>query len=236
MQTPKPGYTAGRESMLRVYDLVAGVLHKPLQEKYGAVFTHDLVLDTRAEFAMLIQQIPFIGDDNVWKGNLLMSAGYLGLYRALRRRDWGTEQAGKLLWEIHEMLGERIPRFLLALAGRFTLGEAALEKMRQGALLSQERRYPADWVFQQAEPKDPDAVYAYEISECAILKFYRAQGAAEFTPYLCALDIYQGHLMGYTFMRTGTLAEGAPCCDPSAKPGGKTLGWPPVTYPSGNRG
>jgi hypothetical protein len=228
MPTPKTDYVVERENMLRAYDLAARVLRKPLEEKYGAALARDLIRDARAEFAMLIPQIPYIGDDNVWKGNLLMSAAYLGLYRVLRRREWTTEQAGKLLWEIHEMLGERIPRFMLPLAGRFTLGEAALEKMRQGALRSQERRYPADWVFQPAEPKDPDAVYAYEIRECAILKFYRAQDAAEFTPYLCALDIYQGHLMGYTFMRSATLAEGAPCCDPSAKPGGKTLGWPPA--------
>jgi hypothetical protein len=228
MPTPRTSYVTEREGLLRVYDLYARLVRKPLQEKFGAAFASDLICDTRAEFALLIPQIPYIGDDSVWKGDLLVSAAYLGLYRVLKYRGWALEQAGQLLWEINEMLGERIPRFMRPLFGRFSLSQGELKKMRESALRSQERRYPGDWVFKAIEPKDPEAVYAYEISECAILKFYRAQGAAEFTRYLCALDFYQGHLMGFTFMRSGTLAEGAPCCDPSAKPGGKTLGWPPA--------
>jgi hypothetical protein len=49
--------------------------------------------------------------------------------------------------------------------------------------------------------------------ECGIRKFYAAQDADEFTPYVCALDFVASDYFGWGLVRTSALAEGGECCD-----------------------
>ena len=64
--------------------------------------------------------------------------------------------------------------------------------------------------------------YEFDYIECAVLNFYRQQGAAELVPYLCAIDKIASELLGWGLRRTMTLAEGGAKCDFRFKKGGKT--------------
>ena len=55
--------------------------------------------------------------------------------------------------------------------------------------------------------------FGMDFTECAICKFFHAQGADEFTPFLCSLDFPMSKALGTGLVRTMTLAEGAEKCD-----------------------
>ena len=72
------------------------------------------------------------------------------------------------------------------------------------------------------------------MTECGILKFFRAQGAEEIVPYICvSMDGIFSQALNRGLVRTMTLAEGYDRCDFRYKMGRKTSllpmknGWPP---------
>jgi hypothetical protein len=61
---------------------------------------------------------------------------------------------------------------------------------------------------------DPDAVFALDVRECALVKYATAQGAPEIVPLICRIDdLVSERLRGITLKRTGTISTGAERCD-----------------------
>lgn len=61
---------------------------------------------------------------------------------------------------------------------------------------------------------DPEAAFAFDVRECALVKYCRAQGAPEIVPILCRLDdLMAAQLRGLRLVRKGTIAMGAERCD-----------------------
>jgi len=78
---------------------------------------------------------------------------------------------------------------------------------------SQQRRYPQDFVFSYIQGDGKEFDFGIDYTECAIVNFFRAQGADEFTRYVCLYDFLNSQLTGTGLIRTKTLAEGADKCD-----------------------
>jgi hypothetical protein len=85
--------------------------------------------------------------------------------------------------------------------------------MKRAAARSQERVYAEDFVFHYVEGEGAEFDFGLDYEECAVLKFYRAQGAEAFAPYVCLYDYPQSRLTGTGLVRTMTLAEGGERCD-----------------------
>lgn len=68
-------------------------------------------------------------------------------------------------------------------------------------------------MFHFVEGKGQDFDFGLDCEECGVLKFFGAQGAKEFTPYVCLFDYVQSRLAGTGLVRTMTLAQGAEKCD-----------------------
>lgn len=184
----------------------------------------------RAEFARLIPQIPYIGEDNVWKVNIVAVTMYLALYRALKQRGWTVDAAGQFLHQAHEAFGNSFPRWLRHLVGWAQFTPWFVRRMKAGAERSGLRRYPMDWVFDWVPGDGKTFDYGFDIRECAVFKYYQQKGADELIPYLCIMDHFLADTMGYQFRRDGMLAIGSPCCDCHYKPGIGVNDWPPA-YP-----
>jgi hypothetical protein len=95
--------------------------------------------------------------------------------------------------------------------------------MERGATESQKRLYPENslWRFVQGEGKEFD--FGMDMTECAICKFFHAQGADELTPYMCLTDFAVSKALGMGLIRTTTLAEGGVKCDFRYKRGRETM-------------
>ena len=103
-----------------------------------------------------------------------------------------------------------------------------MERRRQRAARSQERRYPDDYVYAFVAGDGEAFDYGYDFSECAAQKFYRAQGAEEFLPYYCFLDFAWSRVLGLGLSRSMALSEGCALCNHRFKRGRETLvEWPP---------
>ena len=104
-------------------------------------------------------------------------------------------------------------------------------RSRQKAALSQERRYPGDWVREHVEGDGDVFEWGMDYTECGIVKFLRSQGADELAPYLCLTDYALFGALGIELTRTMTLAEGYEKCDFRFKRGTGAMGEPGAAWP-----
>jgi hypothetical protein len=196
-------------------------------KQYGEIQAYKIMLEARQNFESLIPQIPYIGgDENNFTRNLVDSVRYLALYTAMKKFDKNAEETGKVIYDAYLT---KISRPQLPIPPSEWLSpEQLLERSRQGAIRSQERRYPGDYVYTFVAGDGKEFDNGLDFTECASLKFYHAQDADEFLPYYCYLDFLAGKVRGFGFTRTMTLHEGHGKCNHRFKASGKTKAdWPP---------
>jgi hypothetical protein len=170
----------------------------------------------------LIPELPYIGgDDNPMTRHILRCSTSLALYKAMQVRGRAAKETGKIIYDAVVASVRHLPANLPP-TGEF------LAQQRERAKISQQRRYPGDWVWEFVEGAGEAFEYGYDFYECGSQKLYNARGAAEFLPYFCYLDFVTYRTPGWSFSRTTTLAEGHRKCGFRFKKGGETKkGWPP---------
>jgi hypothetical protein len=219
-------YTDRKPELLLAFDEESQHWILTIVVQYGEDFAHTLIERSREEFEALLPHIPYIGgDENHLTDSLVGSARYLAFYKAMKKYGRTAEETGKVLYDAalaqtDDSLIAIPPSEMLMLTT-----EQLMERRRRRAERSEERRYSEDYVYKFVIGDGEDFDYGYDFLECAALKFYRAQGANEFTPFYCFLD-YPKSTMGLS--RTMTLAEGHAKCNHRFTESRKSkFGWPP---------
>lgn len=193
-----------------------------LTSRYGKDTTRMLIGDAGKEYEALIPQIPYIGEHSPFLIFLLPTVRCLALYRALQKQGRNVDEAGRLIYEMSEVELRAIPSIIRRLIGHLWFSRWFKHRARKRALSSQAREYPANFVMQYVEGDGRVFDYGINYLECANVKFLKAQGAEELTPYICATDRLSSEWLGWGLHRTTTLAEGAERCDFRFKKGGDT--------------
>jgi hypothetical protein len=198
-----------------------------LLKQYGEIQSYRILQEARQIFENLIPQIPYIGgDENNYTRHLIDSVHYLALYKAMKKHGKTAEEAGRILYDGYIIKASEPQPAILP--SRWLTPEQRLERSRQGAIKSQERRYPGDYVYTFIEGDGQEFDYGFDFTECASHKFYHEHDADEFLPYYCYLDFVAGKVRGFGFFRTMTLYEGHGKCNHRFKTDGKTeADWPP---------
>lgn len=220
-------YVARRSELLAEFDRDSARWLPYLVALDGQSGAEILVRESRAAYEALMLKIPYIGgEDNRLTGSLIDSVRCLALYQAMKAHGRTARETGKVLYDaILARMGE--PQAPIP-PDKLLTRDQMMEGRRKRAERSQERRYPEDYVYRFVPGDGIEFDYGYEFTECATDKFYRAQGAAEFTPYFCFLDYPQSRVLGLGLSRTKTLAEGHDRCDHRFKAGRKSEWvWPP---------
>ena len=181
-----------------------------------------LIRESRGEYEALIPRIPFIGSNNPLLVFLLPSTRYLAVYRALQRQDLTIDDAGPLAFEIGTQELRAIPSIVRRFLGYLWFSPWFMERIKKGAINSQQRRYPGNYVLTFIEGDGREFDYGVDYTECASCKFLEAENALELAPYVCAVDKSASELLGWGLNRTMTLAEGSHKCDFRFKKGGVT--------------
>ena len=195
-----------------------------LEERFGASETAGMRREMLEEYRALIPQVPYIGGRrNPWNSNLAGAPMALAVYRVVQRHGGSAQDAGEVMVAYaHNMIEQIPPRLRPRLLGP---RRSRAEKV---ARWTQQRRYPEDWVCEVVDGTGQPFDVGVDVTECAIVKFMHAQGADEFTPYLCHLDYVFAEAAGTGLTRTKTLAWGCDRCDfRSRVPGKTTAAWPP---------
>ncbi len=218
-------YVARERSLLREYDNAVGRVRPLLVQRYGKSLVNAIEPVARTEFQRLIPQLPYIGGKtNPLTYNLVSTAWFLGLYRAMQNQGKAINELGPLLLDVYQAWMDSYPAWLLRLRGWWAFTPMARRRLEQRSRLSQERHYPGNWVFSFIPKNGHD--FGVDYTECGIYKFCREQNATELMPYLCSVDYIMSERMGLGLERTKTLAEGGQRCDFRFKHRGPTV-WPP---------
>jgi hypothetical protein len=198
-----------------------------LLKQYGEIQWYRILQEARQIFESLIPRIPYIGgDENHYTKHLIDSVRYLALYKAMKQYGKTAEEAGKILYDgFLKKASESQPPIP---PSEWLTAEQRLERNRQGAIKSQERRYPGDYVYTFVEGDGQEFDHGLDFTECASQKLYYEHDADEFLPYYCYLDFVAGKVRKFGFTRTMSLPEGHDRCNHRFKAGGKTeADWPP---------
>jgi hypothetical protein len=220
-----------QRKLLSSYDRIMRTVRLRLLSHYPAKLIWSVIADSRRELVNVIPKIPSIGEQNIWQQNLDNSSMGLALYRSLKKQYFSFNEAARMIYMVFETYWVNYPKPLRWVYGWYYFSPWFQDRLRQSAANSQFRKYPQDWVFTYVKGDGIIFNAGVDISECAILKFYRAQRAEEFTPHWCKLDHAMGKILGLGFTRHGTLAEGAAVCDCRWKRGAETPGWIPAIEP-----
>ncbi|MBN1146728.1 MAG: L-2-amino-thiazoline-4-carboxylic acid hydrolase [Anaerolineales bacterium] len=211
-------YVLRKGRLLRDFDQFARAVRPVLVDRYGTAAAAEIVHEARQAFEALLPQIPYIGGSkNPLTRNLVGATRSLALYKALRTRQPGVDSIGRLYNQMMETYLSSSAGWLFRLmrpALSTRLGQSWFKRaLKRMAADSHRHRYPDSFVLEYVEGKPGEFDFGIEYTECAIVKFFRSQGADEFTPYLCLFDYPKSRLAGTGLVRTVTLSEGEKKCD-----------------------
>jgi hypothetical protein len=195
-----------------------------LTRRFGVAEATVMRREMLEEYRTLIPQVPYIGGRrNPWNSNLAGAPMALAGYRVVLRHGGSAQDAGEMVVSYAHRMIERVPRRL-----RSQLLGPRRSRAEKEAHWSQQRRYPEDWVAEVVDGTGQPFDFGMDVTECAIVKFMHAQGADEFTPYLCHLDYVMAEAIGTGLTRTQNLAWGCDRCDFRMRAAGTTTAaWPP---------
>ena len=221
MSDPSNCYIAHKKRFVMEFDLVANSARSVI-EGYFDEDAKMLIAETRREFENLIPQLPYIGRKQPFTEFIVFTGMLLAVYRVNKAHGKTVEQTGEMVFEMGRAFLNSFPTFLLRLFMSLNFSRRAMDRLRKGAIESQQRKYSEGNVINFIEGDGKTFDYGVDYIECASCKFLAAQGAPEIAPYLCPVDILFSEALGWGLTRTMTLAQGADKCDFRFKKGGPT--------------
>ena len=120
---------------------------------YGKEEGEAIASESMQRFEALLPDLPYIGgDENTNTRSLYMTAAWLAMYRSLQARGASVEEAARLIYLGTTSFFNSFPtRWLMRLQGRRLFSRTFQDQRRHAAAISQQRRYPEDWVFEVVE-------------------------------------------------------------------------------------
>jgi hypothetical protein len=209
--TPETYYTDRHDSFEKENRKQFNAIQPLLAQKWDEKTADEVFEATFRRFDELLPDLPYIGgSSNDLTANLVSSAAGLAFYWEMKSRGVEAQEVGQMLFQAITILFAADP--MSGIMGKAANSDLSQAKMKKEAEESHKRLYPEDWVFEFVEGGE-DFDYGIDYTECGICKYYQAQGAQEFTPYMCLLDVPISRAMGTGLVRTQTLARGGKCCD-----------------------
>jgi hypothetical protein len=206
--------TLQRQSLLFLFDVSSTQIRSILTTHYGKDERIVVLKETRHELDALIPQLP---DTGGWRNPhtqfIVSAAFFLALYRALKAHGQSVDEVGTLIHEaVKKMYSSRLGATIRLFSSiqRKLFGDQAARRL---ASVSQQRRYPNDFVCVFVEGDGESFDYGFDYLECWICKFFHAQKVDEFAQYMCQLDYPYAEAMGTKLIRTSTIAKEGSKCD-----------------------
>lgn len=216
-------YLSQKKSLMSSFHRVSKWVKTPLVKRYGEELSQALLQHARENYESLIPDIPFIGGkSNRWTADLLESVQILALFQAMQGYDIPPGEIAEVVSEGMQIRLAQYPCFLLRLIGRWQFSKLFLRTLERQADETHKYLYPNNFVAEVVIGDGKDFDWGIDFTECAIHKFYKAQNALEFLPYVCRLDYLTSAAFGIGLVRTKILANGDERCNPRLKQGRET--------------
>lgn len=168
-------------------------------------FPKDVVRKIDEEHHKIIQRAKDIGNSR------LLSSYIMGSYFIALNRSTG--RSAEENYEIFRdgLCASKLFHKIMGDADSY-LDPKRIPARRQWSEDSHKRKYENDWVV-DILPGNDEYDLGYDYHECGICKLCQDEGCPELAAYLCRMDYVLADIMNMKLVRTGTIAEGASCCD-----------------------
>ncbi|EYE87401.1 hypothetical protein Q428_13505 [Fervidicella metallireducens AeB] len=177
-----------KSKLLNIYDRISKRIEGKLCERYSREFIKDLLSETRKEFEMVIPTMPYIGDDDVIKNNLIISAIYISAYRTLKKQGYRVEEASRIMFEATKIYIESYPKIIKRVAGKLVLSQLQMADMKRSFKKTAAKKISRLWSGEFDVKSESNHDFVKDTKECVILKFCTEECADELKPYICKLN------------------------------------------------
>ena len=217
-------YMAHKRELAEAFGGVVEGAKQFWEQKFGLERAAKMGQEATALFDRLLPGLPDVGGERNWLAHLIpVAAWYVALYAPMKASGKRPEDVGKLVYDLLGFQLQAVPKEQALAEGAKMFTREGLDKMREWAVWTQKREFPANWVAEFV-PGDGKAFdFGYDYSECAILKYLEARSVPELAPYVCACDFPASTANGTGLQRIKALAYGDSICNFRYKRGGPVL-------------
>ncbi len=216
-------YSARKEKLLKDFDNTSGLMEASLVGRYGEEFAETLQRDARQEYEKLIPEIPYIKGPRgrMLNSFLLISAQELAAFKAMKSHGKSPGETWELCHEALRFRMAEIPQWKRWLMRRFMFS-CLVRKVVARRARQQQKVCMSDFEIEYLIGEGDEFDYGVNYIECGNYNFVNDHGGKEIAPYVCMSDIALSEAMGWSLIRTQTLADGCSYCDFRFKGGAAT--------------
>ncbi len=207
-------YLNHKEELLVTFRGTLAGVRAFLEPELGKERTQQILSSALRRFETLLPNLPDVGGERNWDTQYVpIAAWFVALYEPMQANGKTAEDVGKLIYSLRKYELDHTPADILAKQGKELFEATSVEKMRAWAAWTQKKEYSANWVatFVAGDAKNFD--FGYDYSECAVVKYFIAQGVPELAPYYCLNDFTQSKALGSGLKRSKTIAQGDGVCN-----------------------
>ena len=206
----------------RMFELFLQGARPILARHYGYVFADEVLVEARMEFERVRAEVPDIGGArNVFQPVMTVNGWIVAMHRAMSTRGKEAEETIRVCQAVFNGWLRKLPDFVLQAIGRLLLSAPLRRYFERQARRSQKRRYAEDFVWRVEH--GPDGEMSLVFDECAVNKWYDAQGVRELKPYCNFVDVTYSRLMEMGVDATETIGLGCDQCALRYKRGRETV-------------
>ena len=206
----------------RAFELFLRSARPVLAGDHGEELADAIRADARREYERVLPQVPDIGGRrNVYQPVMTVNGWVAALYRAMKAQGLSAEDTIRVCQRVFDGWFQKLPGFALRAIGWLLLSAPVRRYFERQALRSQQRRYAGDFVWRVEHA--PDGEVSFVFDECAVNKWYDAQGLTELKPYCNFADVTYSRLMGMGVDATETIGLGCETCTLRFKRGRETI-------------
>ena len=220
-------YVSHSEELMAVFKGTSDGARQYLTGKYGDNFADKVTKEAGQKFASLLPGLPNVGGSkNIDIEYVPIAAWYLAFYLPMRDCGKTAEDTGRMIYDLNEYEMSRMHKDKALAEGAYKFTPEYLNKMKQWAEWTQKKEYPANWVAELLIGDGKEYDFGYNYTECALVKFFRANNVPEIAPYVCLNDFLRSKTLGTGLQRSKTLAQGDEVCNFRYKKGREVMqGW-----------
>ncbi len=193
------------------FDLFERRARPVVVERWGAELAERVLADARSEYPEVVSRLPDIGGwRNIFTPVMVVNGWLMALHYGMKRNGKSAEDTIAVSFSVSDRFLRSMPGWMLKLIGRLAFSGPSRRLFQRQAARSQQRAYPADFVYGIEEAADGELSLVF--SECAVNKLYDAQGLTDLKPYCNFFDVTYSRLMNMGVDAHETIGLGCERC------------------------
>jgi hypothetical protein len=170
--------------------------------------------DTRERFGELLAELPNLGEDrNRFNSSIAAGVAALAYIHALESRGIPSPSIHESIYRIYIDAYSSLPQLIKAALRWFAFSGIHMRQLQAFARWTQERTYPENYVVEFVPGDGRSFDFGFDVTECALAKFYSRMHAEEHLPHVCIGDFAVSCVLRTGLQRTTTISNGAAMCD-----------------------